>query len=97
MRDGSGMWGEGTQMLVRRERVDLDVARRGADEEMGGGKGKRERGDGVVGVFERDDSALGLDWCRSISISTDGFPFILRRGGGGGGLIVIAEDGPFSE
>lgn len=44
--------------------MDLDGACRGADEEMGGGEGEGERGDGLFGVFERDDSALGLDRCR---------------------------------
>lgn len=111
MRDGSGVRGEGTEMLVRGERVDLDVACRRADEEMGGGERKSERGDGIGGctffsvivvvVVDRDDSACGSDRCRYCTSSADGFPFVLLwlqlMGGGGVGSRVTANDVSFPE
>lgn len=99
-------------MLVRGERVDLDVACRRADEEMGGGEGKSEGSDGIGGciffsvilvVVDRDDSACGSDRCRcTCASSTDGFPFVLlwlqlEGGGGGVGSRVTANDVSFPE
>lgn len=108
MRDGSGVRGEGTEMLVRGERMDLDVACRRADEEMGGGEGKSEGSDGVGCIFfsvivvvDRDDSACGSDRCGCCASSADGFPFVLLwlqlEGGGGVGSRVTANDVSFPE
>lgn len=50
--------GEGAKMLERGKRVDVDLAGRGTEEEVRGGKREREGGDGIAGVRMEEQARI---------------------------------------